>query len=242
MKTNLFSLAILIFSFLLFSCDVFENDVAPSSKITTMQATFSDYDAIDVSTAFTVYLTFSDVEESIEIEANDNLHQHIEVKKVNGMLIIDIEDNVNIRGNATLNAYITTTSISDYSASGASRFIVEDLINESDVTVHLSGASTFTGELNTERIYVDISGASSMNINGNGNDFDAEVSGASVIRDYGFVTNVLKADLSGASNAFLTVVDEIDIEASGASNLHYKGDAVITSQDLSGASSVKKMN
>lgn len=241
MKTNLLSLAVLGFALFLFSCDIHENDVRPSSKITTTQATFSDFTAIDASTAFTVYINFSDVEESIEIEANDNLHQYIEVKKENETLIIGIEKGIHIRGNSTLKAYITTKNISSFSASGASRIIVEDLIEASNVNIFLSGASNFSGELNVNQLFVDVSGASVLNIAGYSNDFELEASGASVFSDYKFTTSTIDADLSGASNAALTIEDEIYIEASGASTLRYKGDALITRQDLSGASSIKKM-
>ena len=241
MKTNLLSLAVLVCALFLFSCDIHENDVRPSSKITTSQVSFSDYTAIDASTAFTVYINFSDVEESIEIEANDNLHQYIEVKKENETLIIGIENGVHIRGNSTLKAYITTKNISSFSASGASKIIVEDLIEASNVNIYLSGASNFSGELKVDQLFADVSGASVLNIAGFSNDFELEASGASVFSDYEFKTSTIDADLSGASNAALTIEDEIYIEASGASILKYKGNAVITHQDLSGASSIKKM-
>lgn len=242
MKTNLLSIAILSISIFLFSCDVFDNDVVPSSKTTTMPATFSDFDAIDASNAFTVYVSFSDTEESIEIEANENLHDHIVVKKEQGTLTIGIENNVRIRGNATLNAYITTKHVSGYMGSGATRFIIEDEISDENINIYLSGASTLTGQLNANNLYTDISGASNLSISGFAENFDLDASGASVMRDYGFETNSLKADLSGASSAYLTIDNEINIEASGASNLKYKGDAVIVQQNLSGASSIKRMD
>lgn len=242
MKTKLFFLSLISINLFLSSCDITDNHVVPSNKITSTQATYSDYDMIDVSSAFTVYVTFSDEEELIEIEANDNLHQHIVVKRENNVLKIGLERNIHIRGNATLTAYITTKNISDYMASGASRIIVENRIEATDASIYLSGASTFSGELVVDHLNADLSGAANLNIQGFSNTFDIEASGASVIRDYGFETNRLEADLSGASNMYVTVDDGIDVEASGASVLHYKGSAVITGQDLSGASSVRKMN
>ena len=241
MKTNLLTLNVLSATLFLYSCDMHDHHVVPGSNITTAQATFSDYNGIDASTAFNVYITFSDDEESIEIEANDNLHQHIEVKKQNGILLIGIEDNVHVRGNATLNAYITTKDLSSFSASGASRIIVEDPIEKNNVNIHLSGASNFYGYLHVNQLYSDLSGASILDIDGFSDYFELDASGASVLRSYVFTTNKFKADLSGASNAYLTVEEEIDVEASGASSLMFKGKAVITHQDLSGASTVKKM-
>lgn len=242
MKTKLFVLLLAGMNLMLFSCDMNDNHVIPSNKVTTQQFTISDYDMIDASSAFTVYLTFSDTEESIEIEANDNLHQHIEVKKVNNVLEVGFENNFHVTGSATLNAYIKTKNISGYMASGASRFIVEDPIMANEVSIYLSGASTFTGEVESNNLFADLSGASIMNINGKVNSVDLEASGASVVRDYGLGINKLKADLSGASNAQLTIMEEIDIIASGASVLNYKGSAVIARQDLSGASEIKKVN
>ena len=241
MKTNITSLATICLGLLLFSCDLHDHDVIPTSQITTTQASFSDYDALDVSTAFTVYVSFSDREESIEIEANENLHQYIEIKKVNNRLEIGLENNVSIRGNATLNAYITTQSISSFMASGATQIIVADEINENEIDIYLSGASKFTGTISTNTLFADISGASNMSVSGLAGDFLLDASGASSVRDYDFAAQYLQADLSGASNVYITVDNEIVVEASGASNLNFKGNAVITRQNLSGASSVRRM-
>jgi hypothetical protein len=81
-----------------------------------------------------------------------------------------------------------------------------------------------------------------LTVSGSSNYFDIEASGASTCRDYGFEINDLHADISGASNLHLTVQNEIEVEASGASNLTYKGNGVIVYQNISGASSVRKIN
>ena len=242
MKTKVFAIILVGVNLFLYSCDINDTHVIPDNKVTTRQATFSDYDMIDASTAFSVYLTFSDTEESIEIEANENLHQHIVVEKVGGVLKIGLEHNINVKGSATLNAYVTTKHVSGYSASGASRFIVENRIESEEASIYLSGASNFTGALEVNKLYVDLSGASIINIDGTTNVFDLEASGASVMRDYEFESKSLKADLSGASSIHVTVDENIYVEASGASVLLYKGSAVIKNQDLSGASFIKKMN
>lgn len=243
MKINAFALILISMSLFLFSCDCFNDEnVMPSDKVTTEQYTFSDYDMIDASSAFTVYLSFSENEESIEIEANDNLHQYLDIKNENNTLNIGFKNNFNVRGSATLNAYVKTKNISGYIASGASRFIVENPIEGDEISIYLSGASNFSSSLSTNRMFADLSGASDMQVSGTVNSLEIEASGASLVRDYGFETKSLIADLSGASNMQLTVKEEISIEASGASSLKYKGDAVITQQDLSGASTVRKMN
>jgi hypothetical protein len=239
MKTKI--LLILIAGTLVFftSCE-FDERIIPSGDVTTEVKHFSDYDAIDVSNAFNVYVNFSDDEEIIEIEAEENLHPYIVVRKVSGTLIIGLQDHINIRGNATLNVYITTKKVVDYTASGASSFIVEDKLSAGSVSIYLSGASNFLGDLEVTHANAKLSGASNVEIEGNAESFDVSASGASNIRDYDFIIENLDIELSGASNAFLTVNNELSIDISGASNLYYRGTGVITDLNVSGASQVIK--
>jgi len=242
MKTKILSPILLSLTTFLFSCDPLDHHVVPSDEVSTRYESYENYDMIDASSAFTVYVVFSDTEEEIEIEANDNLHQYIEVKKVNNTLHIGLENNISVRGSATLKAYVKTKHVSLFSASGASRFFVDTPLDAEEVNVHLSGASTFAGDVSANTLLADLSGASVMNITGNTNLLEVEASGASILKDYGFTSQSLIAELSGASKAYLSVNDEIDIEASGASSLHYKGNASIIHRDLYGASSIKKVN
>jgi len=239
MKTQI--ILTLIFSTSLFftACDDVTN-IKASGDVTTQNHSFSAYNQIDIESAFTAFIRFSDTEESIEIEANDNLHEYIEVREQSGTLTIGFRDNTNITGNATLNAYIVTKNIDGFSASGASRFIVQDEINEEGVSIFLSGASQFGGVIQTISLNADISGASQIQISGSSEDTNLTATGASQIEDFNFSTDYLNVFLSGASQASLTVNEELDVVASGASIVRYKGSGVVNSQNLSGESKIIK--
>lgn len=241
MKTTIITTTIVLASVILNACDSVK-DVVPSNNVITQEYTFSEYENIETESAFTIYVEFSDTEESIIVEANENLFEYIEVRKGSDNLKIGFRENISIKGSATLKAYITTKNISGYLASGASRFIVEDDIVSDDASVFLSGASQFTGEMHVENLYAEMSGASSMNIAGESATLDVTASGASSISDFGFSTDYLQVNFSGASLASLTVNDKMDITASGASIIRYKGDGVINSQNLSGGSQIIDMN
>jgi len=241
MKTKIFLLVSTGLGILLNSCEINER-IIPSGNVTTEVKYFSGYEALDISHAFTVYVNFSDTEEIIEIEAEENLHPYITVRKIGDVLYIGLQDHVDIWGNATLNVYITTKNVVDYTASGASGFIVEDKISANTISIDLSGASSFRGDLEATNVNANLSGASDIEIEGNANTFDVMASGASSIKDYGFILDNLYIDLSGASDAYLTVNNEISVRASGASTLYYKGTGVIVDLDLSGASEIIKVD
>jgi len=54
------------------------------------------------------------------------------------------------------------------------------------------------------------------------------------------LTTNLMAELSGGSSIILSVQDELDVTASGASTVFYKGNGVIVNQELSGGSEIVK--
>ena len=231
---------LLLIAAIVISCDINQTLISPTREVSTEEYSFSDYSDLSISHAFNVQVIFSDTEESIVIEANENLHQYIKVVKDGYSLSIGLDNNVHIQGNATLKAYVTTKALSNFSASGASRITVKDVINQTDVVIDLSGASHFTGEIQTEELKADLSGASEINISGFANECFISASGASRFRDYSLTTDFLYSDISGASLIYISINKEISIEASGASMLYYHGQAFPISQDLSGGSKIIK--
>ncbi len=235
-----FFITLILSTVLLSSCD--HDTIRASGEVTTLEYSIPDYSEMKVSNAFNVYVTFSDTEESIRIEANENLHNKIIVKKEGNALVIRLEKFTTVKGNATLNAYISTKNISTFDLRGASRVTLENEWVHSDARVDLSGASDFTGEVAAERLYLDISGASNLDLFGNVASLNAKLSGSSDVRNYDLSVDNLKIELSGASEAFLSVEETIDIRASGASVLNYKGNASINNQKLSGSSEIRNQN
>lgn len=238
-KVNLFIGLILALGFLN-SCD--HDTIRASVEVTSLDYSIPSYSEIKISDAFNAYVTFSDTEESVRIEANDNLHDNIIVKREGNALVIRLKKFISVKGNATMNAYIVTNNIATFDLSGASRLTLENKWNVSDGRIDLSGASDFSGEVSAERLYLDTTGASSLDLFGNAISMTAKLKGSSTIQDYDLIVDNLKIELSGSSEAFLEVNETIDVTASGASVLNYKGKAVVNNKKLSGSSEVKNRN
>jgi putative autotransporter adhesin-like protein len=238
MKTLKSVIALILCLGLLTSCD--HETIRAQGEVTSTEVSFSDYSGLRVSNAFNAFVTFSDAEEKIVIEANDNLHNRIIVKRDGNDVVIKLKNFTNVKGNATLNAYITTKNMSKFEIAGASTLTLENEWISEDARIEISGASNFTGELSTDNLHLDMSGASKANFFGTVKDVYADLSGSSYLRDYNLQIEKLNIDLSGASSAFLSVSESLEIEGSGASTLKYKGDAMVNSKNLSGASEIIK--
>jgi len=240
MKTKATTILLFLFSLSLIfnSCTKDEKKIKPSGNITKQEFSFSNYNILDVKNAFEVNLTFSDNEEKIEIEANENLYQYINVEENSNTLFISFQDYVEVEGSATLIANITTKEVSGYFARGAVSIALQNKLIADEVKIELIGACYFTGEMEVNKIEALLIGATKLDISGNANSFYVVAEGASSIKNYDFIVKYLNLNLSGASNTNLTITEEMDIIASGASILYYKGDGVIKSQILTGASQI----
>ncbi|MEE9462634.1 MAG: DUF2807 domain-containing protein [Bacteroidales bacterium] len=216
--------------------------VIPSDNITIEYRDIAGYTELDVNDVFEVQVNFSDTPEPVEIIANENLHQYIEVEKSSDKLLIRLQDNVSISGKAQLKVVLTTGYLTGYTANGASLIQLEDTLQASQVAIYLTGASNMSGAMIIQSLSADLRDASLLYITGETTDFSLTASGASNMNGYSFSCLNLDADLSDASLAELTVNGKINIKASGASILRYKGNGTLESQDLKDASKVIKID
>jgi hypothetical protein len=201
------------------------------------------FHGINVSNAIDVYLSQGDQETVAVSAAEIKWRDRIRTEVVDGILKIWL-DNKGFSwssGNKKMKAYISFTTLDKLTASGASDVYVDGVISSSRLDINLSGASDFKGAIKVGELKLDQSGASDAHITGSVDGLvTIESSGASDVKAYDLVAGSCNAHLSGASDIRITVNKELNVHASGASSLYYKGDAVIKEMHSSGASSVSK--
>ena len=205
----------------------------------------SGFHVIKISNAFTVYISQGN-EDAVAISASKAEYREKIITKVeNGVLIIRFDDDKKFwkgwNGDKTkLKAYISVKKIDRLDVSGACDVFFEEGISSEDLTVRLSGASDLKGKIDAKKLSFDISGASDATISGNAAELSVEASGASDFKGFDFTTNECTAKASGASSVQITVKERLNAHASGASDIHYKGEARIGDMKSSGASSISK--
>ncbi len=234
-------LGLLLASVILFSsCD--NESIRASGEVTSREFSLANYTGLEVGGAFDVFVRFSPTEQSVVIEANENLQNRLVVQVVGNTLQIRPENNLSIRGNATLRALITTNDLSNINLSGATSLRMEDPWVLDNGDIRMSGASDLTGEIQASQMEIRTSGSSDTDIFGAVGDLRVDLSGSSSLMDFDLRVQRLNIDLSGSSDAFLSVEESIEIDASGSSNLTYRGNAEIIRQRLSGGSEINRAN
>ncbi|WP_160280136.1 GIN domain-containing protein [Cellvibrio mixtus] len=114
------------------------------------------------------------------------------------------------------------------------------VLNAANFRLDLSGASNVRiNSINSQTQDYDLSGAANVDVKGGSNtqSLKADVSGASNFRAKALTAKIAKVDASGASHIELTVTDELEAGASGASSVNYFGNPKAKT-DSSGASHI----
>lgn len=224
------------------------------------------FNAIRVSNAIELFVTQSDVNE-VAVSARDNdTRNHIVTEVQGGTLIIKMDNsndwfNWKSWGDAKTKAYVSVKVLESLQGSGASNthFVgvitgnnlmvklsgASDLKAElefKDVKFDLSGASNVKGSVHTNTLTIEGSGASNLELSGKAEDLSVDISGASNVKLYDLEAKGAIVKAYGASDANVNVSELLKATSSGASNINYKGAAVVKELSTSGASKVRHRN
>jgi hypothetical protein len=206
-----------------------------------------NFHAISVSNAFDIYLSQGS-DEAVAVSASEQKYRdNIGVEVRDGVLKIWFKEEgkfwKSLSGDKMkLKAYVSFKNIDKLTASGACDIRIQGEITADNLDIHLSGASDIKegGKINAKKLSVDMTGASDVNISGSATELHIGATGASDFKGFDFAVDYCDIHASGASSINITVNKELSAHATGASDIHYKGDGLIKEIKTSGASNISK--
>ena len=219
--------------------------------VTQAQAVFHDKDAelrkvgdfegIEVSSAIDLQIAQGN-ENSVAVSApgNDN-RAGIKTEVRRGILHIWYENKNWLNGTRRkMRAYVSAKSLRLIAASGACDVMVNGELRSDELAIKLTGASDFKGAVRANNLKIELSGASDIVIRGSAANLNIGASGASHFKGFDLSTDNCRVDASGATDIQITVNKVLNAEASGATNIDYKGAGMIGDLKTSGASNIRK--
>jgi hypothetical protein len=194
-----------------------------------------DFTGADVS-VFTATITRGDAF-AVSVTADDNVFDRLVVEVREGVLHLGIADNTTLQG-ATLSATVTMPEVSSVDGSGGAILTVGGFQTDVDRDLELSGASQLTGELRAAGLSLDVSGGGIATLSGGAASLEVDGSGGAIVSALDLPVTDADVELSGGSQAELTVTAEISADLSGGSELRYAGGATQGDVETSGGSSI----
>jgi citrate lyase gamma subunit len=179
------------------------------------------FSGIRVSTGIDVYLKQGD-EESLTVEADENLQEYILTEVRDDILHVYTE--ANIRDAEMKRVHVTMKKVYSIKTTSAGDVIGETPVSTDRLELSTSSAGNIRLEVNAREIELDISSAGDMTLSGNADELKADLSSAGDLNAYDL--NVKEADISvsSAGNADVNVSERITARASSAGDINYRGD------------------
>ena len=199
--------------FVLWGCHI---GVHGSGVRKTEKRDLPSFTAIETTGAFEVQVTCQKPA-SFEIEGDDNILPLIQTEVRNGVLRVSSTRRYSTRNPIALR--ITVPDLASVSSTGAGRFRVSDLKNES-FEIHSTGAALVIVEGQSDNLKISSTGAGRIDTH------DLRASKVEVT-----VTGVAAVDVYAS--------DQLDVNVSGAGRVTYSGDAKVN-KHVSGAGEVTR--
>ncbi len=194
--------------------------VGGSGNLVTEEKDFTDFMIVEAGWDFEVEITQSD-SYSVDITADDNLFDYLEISKTGNTLTIGMKRSVI----GTLEARITMPDLYELKLSGGSHGTLQEFTSSHEFSVDLSGGSHLSGDFTTsEDAQFTLSGGSHLTgLAGAANDLTISGSGGSHLDLSDFPAHDITVNLDGGSHATVNLDGRLDGDVSGGSHLKYTG-------------------
>ena len=193
---------------------------------------------VDITIACELHIRQSD-QESLTIEANEDIFDKIDVEIKDSILYIESDRQNRDFDNWDIEVYLTVKSLRLIDIGGAVKLETRGTLRIPRLELDISGAADLDMHIETEKLLADFSGAVNTELEGKANYVVMEMSGASNVEAYHLVTDAFYLDFSGFGKADIYVQKVLKVDMSGMGIVKYGGDPKKIDASSSGLGIVK---
>jgi len=208
-----------------------------NNKVVKEKRDAGQFSALRVTSGIDVYLSQGD-RESIEVEADENLHEYILTENRNGVLHVYSE--ANIREAEMKRVYVTMKDIESLSTSSAGDIIGQTPVRTGRLELSVSSAGDIKLEVNVKEIKVGVSSSGDVTLTGEADLLNANLSSAGDLNAYGLVVREADVSASSAGDADINVTERLTALSSSTGDINYRGNPKYIDAHSSSAGSVNR--
>jgi len=214
---------ILTLSLFLVSCvdGQWNRTVRGDGNVVKKERPASSFNSVKVSSGIDVYLTQGD-KESIEVEADENLHEYIITEIKDGRLNV-YSDNINIREAERKRVNVTIKDVKSLKTTSAGDIIGVTPVRGDVIGISASSAGDIRLEVYANAVEIEISSAGDIKLSGEANKLEADLSSAGDLNAGDFKVKEADVSVSSAGDASIYVTEKLIARSSSAGNITYRG-------------------
>lgn len=226
--------------FVLFITQLFQSCHKINGEGATVTQTYNpgDFTAIDASIDADVYYVAGSAC-SVEIQAQQNILNIIEMNVADGELQVQFEKFKNVRHHDRIIITITTPALTGLGINGSGDIRVLQPVNINNLSLKVTGSGSINmAEVTGKTITASVSGSGSILVNGGSlNSESLHISGSGTINLQQVTSKYTATKTSGSGTTDVYVTDNLDVEISGSGDVYYSGNPSVHSS-ISGSGKV----
>lgn len=215
----------------------FRRTVYGNNHVVRKEREAGKFTGLRVSSGIDVYLKQAG-NESIEVEADENLHEYILTEIRDGVLHVYTE--ANIRKAEMKRVYVTMRDISSLKTSSAGDIIGETPVKTDKLELSASSAGDIKLEINAKEVEANISSSGDVTLIGEADILHADLSSAGDLNAYGLEVREADVSASSAGDADINVSERLRARSSSAGDINYRGNPKYLDAHSSSAGGVHK--
>ncbi len=217
---RILSIALVVLSLTFSAEGQMRKTVYGDKNVVTKDRKAGYFEGVKVSTGIDVFLKQGS-NESISVEADENLHEYILTEIRGGILNVYTE--ANIRSAERKRVYVTMKTITSVRTSSAGDVIGQTPISCDNLELSASSAGNIKLDVTAKEIEANISSSGNITLAGSADSIEADLSSAGDLNAYDLKTRIAEISVSSAGDADVTVSEKLTARASSAGDINYQG-------------------
>jgi hypothetical protein len=210
-----------------------------NDKVVTVERTLDgDFNEIKVSNGLDVYLT-QDTNESLSIQADENLHDIIITSVENNVLSIYTTENINYA--ASRKVMVSFSDISKIKATSGSDVYSTNTIKAEALELSTTSGSDMELEIEVASLSCDASSGSDLKLSGTADYLVAEASSGSDIKAGNLITKTSNVSASSGADITVNATKELIAKSGSGGDVKYYGKPEKVEKNDSTSGSIKSL-
>jgi hypothetical protein len=198
------------------------------------------FDKISVSGAIVLILE-QDSSYAIKLATDSALLKYIKIDVSSSQLNINLKEH-SYCGKDSIVVHAGIGALKELKADGAIKVSGEGRIYAGDLKLGLAGSSELTLDLAAGNLTTTSDGTSKIRLSGQAGSHTVDAKGIVDIDAFDFVSGIYKIGITGSGKANINVLNELNVNTEGSSDISYKGNPAKVNEKKSGAAVLKKVN
>lgn len=198
------------------------------------------FDKISVSGAIVLILQ-QDSSYAINLATDSALMKYVKIDVSGSQLNIKVKEE-SYCGKDSIVVHAGIGTLKELKADGAIKVSGKGRIYAGDLKLGLSGSSELTLDLAAGNLKTNSDGTSKIRLSGQAGSHTVDAKGIIDIDAFNFVSGIYKIGITGSGKANINVLNELNVNTEGSSDISYKGNPAKVNEKKSGAAVLKKVN